>query len=198
MLPLFFQQFSQSRWPDIEKDPRPAIQVARGLLSERIAGEVVAGLASPFLSIDQKGFTDFKKFDRLLDSAALTEGELFAFSLKAGKGLLTSDHRTTLEAETVHYRAWLESRDNARTDEIVGMALAEVAGRKGGPAAYDVLLKRDDLGIGDEAVIGFLEGLAEQIRPKADMQIIERLVGGLEEPERVQNLVERIKTHSSQ
>lgn len=198
MLPLFFQQFSQSRWPDIEKDPRPAIQVARGLLSERIAGEVIADLASPFLSRDQKGFTDFKKFDHLLDSAALTEGELFAFSLKAAKGLLSIDPRINLEAGILHYRAWLESRDYGRTDAMVGRALAEVAGRKGGPAAYDVLLRRDDLGIGEEAVGGFLQGLADQHRPKAEMELIERLVNGLEQPERFHNLVERIKTRSSQ
>jgi hypothetical protein len=78
------------------------------------------------------------------------------------------------------------------------MALAQIAGNKGDPAAYDVLLRRDDLGIGDEAVGGFLEGLAQQNRPKAEMELIERLVGGLGEPERFHNLVERIKTRSSQ
>jgi hypothetical protein len=198
ILPLFFQQFSQSRWPDIETNLQPAVTVVRGLLAEKEAGDVIAGFASTFWSVDHKGLIEYKQFDHILNSVELSEGELDAFFLRAGGGLSSTNPRRSLEAQTKHYQAWLESRDYGRTDEIVGMALAEVAGRKGDPAAYDVLLRRDDLGIGDEAVGGFLQGLAEQHRPKAEMELIERLVDGLEQPERFHNLVERIKTRSSQ
>jgi hypothetical protein len=44
------------------------------------------------------------------------------------------------------------------------------------------------IGIGDEAVGGFLQGLADQHRPKAEMELIERLVNGLEQPERFTTL----------
>lgn len=127
MLPLYFQQFNQHRWPEVEKNLPSAIQVVRGLFTEEETGGAIAGLASPFRNIDDKGRTKYQKFDHVLDSVELTEGELKAFFLQAGWWLASTDSRSSLQADTLHYRAWLESQDCGRTDEIVGMALAKVA-----------------------------------------------------------------------
>lgn len=197
VLPLYFHQFNQHRWPEVEKNLPSAVQVVRGLLPQEETGGVIAGLASPFRNIDNKGLTEYKKFDHVLHSVELTEGELQAFFLQAGWWLASTDPRSSLEDDTVHYRAWLESQDCGRTDEIVGMVLAKLARQTDRPAVYGLLLQRDELGIGDEAVGGFLEELAKPSWSKVDIQILERLVNSTDDPERFQNLVERIIARSN-
>lgn len=183
----------------LRENPGGLIEVVGELFNEEQGGKVLVAAAGAVNQFHGQ-VVQFDTWDAFLDEPGLSpraaEELVIAAgrqTFEAGQGAASFEHRAG------HYRDWLERRGFDGVDRRVGVALARMRNWKQvREMAIGGLLDRDEAGLSDEAVVGFLEevvdceGSRRWFTPE-EIARFEELEDSLADPDRVRAPMEHIR-----
>lgn len=183
----------------LRENPGGLVEVVGELLDEeQAAGTLVAAVGA--INQFHGQLIQYDSWDALLDDPNLSPHAAGELVIAAGRQTFEAgEGAASFESRVAHYRDWLERRGFDGVDRRVGVALARMRRWKQvQELAVGGLLDRDEAGLSDEAVVGFLEevvgyeGSRRWFTPE-EIARFEELEVSLADPARVRGPMERIR-----
>ncbi len=190
-----FDQIVNSVEPSLRKDPVGFIQVARELLPEMDANEAIAKLNR--IEFDYHAGR-FGNADILLGKYEFSPAETEAIILQTGAShfSLASNSPGGMPKAISKYKDWLATRSPENMDRLVGESLGKTArswSNTAGPI-YEAMLNYQSLGLNDDAIVALLDTVGSRFDPEK----VKTLAGMLSDPDRVAEIIDRIKSPATE
>lgn len=172
-------QLVQSRDPSLKKNVSGFVEVARQLFPEADAPDAIAELVRVNLADSR-----YPSVDVLLGQYEFHPPEIDAILEKAGMLRFSSANELPpggMEKAISKYREWLENRNTGDIDRRIGKALGRTVASwsQTGEPIYQTVLRSREIGLEDDAILGFLESAGSKIGTDKS----EKLVSLLADPE---------------
>lgn len=190
-----FGQIVRSVEPSLIKDASGFIQVARELLPEKDASEVIGKLSRIHY---EYRIGRFGNADMLLGNYEFSPSESEAILKQAGAYFLVAASQSSggLEETIPEYLEWLSTHSQDEADRRVGETLGKMTLSWGNTKEpiYKAMLNYQSLGLNDDTLISFLKTAGSRF----EMEEVKTLAGMLSDQGKAAGFVDEIKLPASQ
>ncbi|MCB1132748.1 MAG: hypothetical protein KDN05_16610, partial [Verrucomicrobiae bacterium] len=199
LLLLFFQQYVQSREPSLRENAQGYIDVARGLLPEHEAGLAIGHLIHVHW-VDWDESAPLAPTEKLLENFEFRGAETEAILRSSGEWRLQSasyESADQFKAEFLRFRTLLETYLRDRTDHLAGRILFSSISATNPEWVAGILADRKSIGLGDDAVAGFLAGMEENPTVLVNLDVLGRIRDSVTDSDAIQATFDRVLSRHS-